>query len=174
MPSLGTRKLVPGLPEAVSVKRVSSSQYGTLGTLLGLGQGAEERTLGVSLRLSKKGVIDSIALATETLIFQLNVDSNTVQHGVSGLYAVLNDPRNIVVGVGMSRILLMLHRQLDLRARGADLPVMFIRLVEKGLPCPGDIVRDQLGSQARKYAINALWYGQSNDDLCLRAWLSAW
>ncbi|KAL1940377.1 hypothetical protein VTO73DRAFT_8949 [Trametes versicolor] len=178
MPSLDTRKLVPGLPEAINVKRVPSRNYDTLGALLAPGQGAKARALGVSLRLSKKGSVESIALATETLIVQLTVESsnnNGQSSGSSGssLSGVLNHPRLVLVGVGMAPILLLLHRQLNLRARGIDLPIMFEELAERGFPSPGDIACEKLHFGARKFAINALWYRHNNDELCLRAWLCA-
>ncbi|OJT07637.1 ATP-dependent helicase upf1 [Trametes pubescens] len=176
MPSLDTRKLVPGLPEVINVKRVPSRRYDTLEALLAPGQGAKARALGASLRLSKKGSVESIALATETLVVQLTVEGNNTQSsGSSGssLSGVLNHPRLILVGVGMAHILLLLHRQLNLRGRGIDLPIMFEGIAERGFPSPGDIACDKLHSNARKYAINALWYRHTNDELCLRAWLCA-
>lgn len=191
MLSLDTRKLVPSLPGSITAKQLSGNDHSTLWSLLDLDieststvtdPDAPRVAVGVSLRLCKKGMVEAIALATEKFVALLAIESNTAKLGPgpsdgdnNDLSGVLNHPRLVLLGVGMTRILLLLHHQLKIRANGVDLPALFKRSTERAAPSPGDIVLAELDKGARKYDINALWYGsQSNDDLCLRAWLSAW
>ncbi|KAH9856840.1 P-loop containing nucleoside triphosphate hydrolase protein [Lenzites betulinus] len=179
MPSLNTRNLVPGFPEKVMVKRLPSTHCDTLETLLGTVDRVAVKALGISLRLSKKGDIEAIALANTALVVHITVAkahdpaTSASDHEHSALSAVLNHSSRLVGGVHIARILLLLHRQVDIRAQGVDLPILFPSIIDKKPGAPGCISRRRLVSAARQYAINALWYSQSNDNLCLRAWISA-
>ncbi|KAI0764284.1 P-loop containing nucleoside triphosphate hydrolase protein [Trametes elegans] len=179
MPSLtlNTRNLVPGCPDEVAVKRISSSQCDALKALLDLDNSAGSKAVGVSLRLSHKGSVQAVAFATETLIVHVTVDSSLSEAGARaasnscGLARVLGLPGCVLAAVNMARVGLLLHRQLGVHSCGVDLPEL---LRDKdGLPPPGKMARDVLHPGARTFAISKLWYYDTNNDLGLRAWLSA-
>ncbi|KAI0359312.1 P-loop containing nucleoside triphosphate hydrolase protein [Trametes cingulata] len=180
MPLLDTRMLVPGLPEAVRVKRISSAGAGCgqLVTLLGLdiGAGGETKAVGVSLRLTKKGAIDAIALATETLVVHIVLEgaaaSALPENLKAALARTLSHPECILAGMDMARILLLLHRQSGVHSQGVDLALL-CRVANKPPPAPGSMAASVLHEDAKRYPINALWYDHKNDNLHLRAWLTA-
>ncbi|KAI0628445.1 P-loop containing nucleoside triphosphate hydrolase protein [Trametes polyzona] len=177
MPLFDTHKLVPGLPETVMAKRLSSRDCDKLEELLGLNKGAEVTALGVSLRLCKEGLIEAIALATPTLIVQITIHPGHRRLGSKAASALLtkvfNNPDRPLAGFGVARTVILLRHQFNVDSRAIDLAILFSDLVEQGLPFPGNVARDLLHSQARHFAINDLWYGGDNRRLCLRAWLSA-
>lgn len=183
MPTLDTQGLVPGSVKTLRYHRLTLDSCSGLGAILALGQGPEVKPVGVSMRLSGKGVITAVALATETTVVQLNTESNSVgpktQSGSSngpanGLASLLGRWDCLLTGVGMIRIALLLHHQLQADGCAIDLALLHKDLVEKGLPSPGILAKQLLADQALEFKINALWYRDTNDALCLRAWLSAW
>ncbi|KAL7277493.1 hypothetical protein ACG7TL_008414 [Trametes sanguinea] len=184
MPALDPHRLaqvIPGFAEAdIPHKRLSLDQCSRLGTLLGLGRGTEAQAIGVSLRLSEKGAITSVAFATEALVVQINTQLSKSSSGSArtvspykGIADTLSNSRCLLVGVGMQRIALLLRHQLQANCMAVDLPMLFSNLVERGLPSPGEIAQEVLSSRAHVFKINALWHYQTNDNLCLRAWLTA-
>ncbi|KAI0365889.1 hypothetical protein BV20DRAFT_1027212 [Pilatotrama ljubarskyi] len=183
MPSLNTRNLVPGLPGTVPVKRLSSTGTGCdqLVTLLGLDRDtpvAQAKAVGVSLRLTKKGSIDAIAFATETHIVHVVVDGNAAQPEAGKaslrgrLSRLLSHSECVLAGFDVARILLLLHRQFELHSQGVEIGLVR-RGKSKASPSPGSLACDVLHENAQKYRINALWYDHSNENLHLRAWMTA-
>ncbi|KAI0350751.1 hypothetical protein OH77DRAFT_1001763 [Trametes cingulata] len=178
MPFLHTRSLVPDLPGLVLVERLSSTRNGCyqLARLLGLDSspGSEAKVVGVSLRLTKQGSIDAIAFATETLVVHVTVGPETgIVSMKEGLSRALNHPKCLLMGLHMARILLLLQRQFKLRSQGVDICETLHRADSRTPPSPGRMARDVLHKRSCEYDINALWYSHSNDDLDLRAWLTA-
>ncbi|CDO72684.1 hypothetical protein BN946_scf184985.g104 [Trametes cinnabarina] len=180
------QRVIPGFAESdVPYRRLTLNQCNCnrLEALLGLGKGPDAQAVpvGAALRLSEKGAISSVVLATEALgVVQINAEIPKSQSGAppvrsltKGLAGVLANPHCVLVGVGMPRIVLLLRHQLEVDCAGVDLPTIFSDLAEKGLPSPGDVVQEVLSARADQFKVNALWHHQTNDDLCLRAWLSA-
>ncbi|KAI0644790.1 P-loop containing nucleoside triphosphate hydrolase protein, partial [Trametes meyenii] len=183
---LSTRDLVPGLPETVPVWYMELSTCRSLGALLGLGTGrnlaqVEVKAVGVSLRLSEKGAIHAIALATTQRVVQITVDVHTpvdssagnLSDGVRDLVNTLARPHCLLFGVAMMRAAILIRQQLGADSQSVDLPTLYSRLVREGVPPPGRIASEVLHGRAKTYDINALWYCSSSKDLCLRAWISA-
>ncbi|KAI9063965.1 P-loop containing nucleoside triphosphate hydrolase protein [Trametes sanguinea] len=183
MPALDPHRLakvIPGFAEAeIPYKRLSLDQCNRLGTLLSLGRGTEAQAVGVSLRLSEKGAITSVAFATEALVIQINTEVPKSSSGFAradtfkGIANTLNNSRCLLVGVGMQRIALLLRHQLQADCTAVDLTTLFPDLVERGVPSPGEIAQEVLSSRAQVFKINALWHHETNNDLCIRAWLVA-
>ncbi|KAI0666960.1 P-loop containing nucleoside triphosphate hydrolase protein, partial [Trametes maxima] len=187
MAPLSTRNLAPGLPETVPVWYMQLSTCRSLGALLGLGTGrnlaqVEVKAVGVSLRLSEKGDIHAIALATTQRVVQITVDvppqvNSSAGHlldGVRDLVNTLARPHCLLFGVAMTRAAVLIRQQFGADTQSVDLPTLYSHLVSEGVPPPGRIASEVLHSgRAETYDINALWYRSTSKDLCLRAWISA-
>ncbi|KAI0671723.1 P-loop containing nucleoside triphosphate hydrolase protein [Trametes maxima] len=186
MAPLSTRNLVPGLPEKVPVWYMQLSACRSLAALLRLGTGhnlaqVEVKAIGVSLRLSEKGAIHAIALATTERVVQITVDVRTTidssadypSDGVRDLVDTLARPHCLLFGVAMMRAAIIIRQQLGADSQSVDLPTIYSHLVKEGVPGPGRIASEVLHRDARRYDINALWYHSTSKDLCLRAWISA-
>ncbi|KAI0333205.1 hypothetical protein GY45DRAFT_320850 [Cubamyces sp. BRFM 1775] len=177
MPTLDTQDLVPGLAKTLRYRRLKLDSCSGLGAILALDQGPEVKPVGVSMRLSGKGVITAVALATETTVLQLNMEGLTAgsnaQSSTNALAALLGRSDCLLAGIGMPRIALLLRHQHQADGHAIDLPLLHKNMVKEGLPSPGILAKELLGQGALEFKINALWYRDTNDALCLRAWLSA-
>ncbi|KAJ2974699.1 hypothetical protein NUW54_g11853 [Trametes sanguinea] len=72
----------------------------------------------------------------------------------------------------MARIALHLYRQWSLHVEGVDLTSLFPINGSK-LQTPAEFASQRIHPDVDIHKIHALWYGDTIEDLCLRAWLSA-
>ncbi|TBU26538.1 P-loop containing nucleoside triphosphate hydrolase protein [Dichomitus squalens] len=168
MPTL-EQDLVPALVTSVPVKRLTADSCQVL--INRLGRGSPEVTivpLGISLRLSKKGFIEAVALADSDQVFQITVTKDV---SFAMLASVLKHPRYLFVAFGMARVALLIHHQFGVDVRSVDLSTMHDKSPREQ-QCAAHLARKLWGT-VRAQGIHNLWWHHSNKDLCLRTWLSA-
>lgn len=128
---------------------------------------------GVSMRLSKDhGGLDGVAFATPTDVFYANFASAEQDLGKSSLARVLDGSLCVLVGFGMPRLALHLHRQCGLHVKGVELSTL-ITFANKKFQTAADFASRRIHPDVNRSRIHAVWYGDDVEDVCLRAWLSA-
>ncbi|PIL32979.1 hypothetical protein GSI_05097 [Ganoderma sinense ZZ0214-1] len=182
---LSTQGLIPGYDETVSVVPAQSgASYTMLHDILNTGSGT--KVLGVCLRLSKGGTIEALALGTPTIVFLISFappaptgrkpnKGRKFPHRLAGetnLRRVLEDPHCLLAGFHMPRLALLLHRQTSAHVLGVDLTTLHSKATREHTSA-ADLASTHLSMRADKHRIHALWLRETDDDLCLRAWLSA-
>ena len=136
--TLSTQKLVPGLPSTISVISLGAQSCGVLLDALNTGTGT--KVFGVSLRLSKKGLMEAVALGTPETVFLISlVHDNPAQKRRKqaskakppsdpvGLSHILNNEHCLLAGFQMPRLALLLQRQANknlLRVRSGQVEVV--------------------------------------------------
>ncbi|KAI0712807.1 P-loop containing nucleoside triphosphate hydrolase protein [Cerioporus squamosus] len=178
--TLSTQDLVPGLDATVSVVHLHHRDCRVIRDALDVGSGT--KVLGVSQRLSKRGSIEAVALATPTTVFLVSLSKAgtalSIQNGASAsssdarLSHILEDPRCVLAGAGIARTMLLLHRATAAHVRGAELLALPAKPSGKQTS-PADLASRYLSPRTRHRRIHALWLRESNDDVCLKAWLLA-
>lgn len=136
----------------------------------------DECAIGVSLRLSKDGAIDIVAFATKTDVFCITLcaakkKSATQRRDDGAMARLLCNPSRTLVGFGMARLALLLHRHFATQVRGVDLSTLFSS--EDAPWSPAEFASKRVCPLDRMRPIHALWYHNEVRDVCLRAWLSA-
>ncbi|KAH9925859.1 P-loop containing nucleoside triphosphate hydrolase protein, partial [Epithele typhae] len=127
-------------------------------------------SIGVACRLSKRGKLNLIALATPYAIFSLALlfESDATTYAASDIASLVGDPARPLVAFGMERIALHIHRRFQTRTVGVDLVTM------NGKPrSPAQWAAEVLPSQVLKPRVHELWYTENVECVCLRAWLAA-
>ncbi|KAI1784393.1 P-loop containing nucleoside triphosphate hydrolase protein [Ganoderma leucocontextum] len=170
-----TQNVVPGLPAAVPVKRFKADSCLALVDNLGLSSQSstgDPVPLAVSFRLTKRGLIEAFALATPTSVFQVTVSSHESHRALA---SVLRHPNCLFVAFDMARAALLIHRQFAVHTRGVDLTTLPCKTSSAGkMQHPAvRLAQELLPNPVYGQGICALFYRNSNKDLCLRAWLSA-
>ncbi len=130
---------------------------------------------GVSVPLSKDHAgLDGIAFATTTDVFYANFAcaGQELSHGMSNLARVLDGSLCALVGFGMPRLALHLHRRCGLHVEGVELATLFT-FKNKKFQTAADFTSKRIHPDANWSRIYAVWYGNDVEDVCLRAWLSA-
>lgn len=128
---------------------------------------------GVSVRLSKDhGGLDGVAFATPTDVFYANFASAEQDLGKSSLARLLDGSLCALVGFGMPRLALHLHRQCGLHVKGVELSTLFT-FANKKFQTAADFASRRIHPDVNRSKIHAVWYGDDVEDVCLRAWLSA-
>lgn len=130
---------------------------------------------GVSVRLSKdNGAVDGVAFATCTDVFYVKFAyaEQNLSFGKSNLARVLNGSLSVLVGFGMARLALHLHRHHGLHVEGVELSTLFT-FANKKFQSAADFASRRIHPDVDRSRIHALWYGDRIEDACLRAWLSA-
>ncbi|KAM5545183.1 hypothetical protein V8D89_001294 [Ganoderma adspersum] len=179
---LNTQGLIPGYDETVSVIPLQPTSCRMLDDILNTGSGTQ--VLGVCLRLSKTGTIEALALGTPTVVFLISFVPTTSTGrrpnrgwisppvGEVILGKVLENPRCLLAGFHMPRLALLLHRQTSAHVYGVDLTTLHSKATREHVSA-ADLAGTHLSMRADKHRIHALWLREDNDDICLRAWLSA-
>lgn len=127
--------------------------------------------LGISLCLSTYGKVDAIAFATSSDVFY--IDARAPCKGGHELEELLNNnSRCVLAGFGMARIALHLHRHCGVHVHGVDLSTLHA-LSTRSPQSPAELASVRIHDDVRKHPIHALWYHHKQQDVCLRAWLSA-
>lgn len=182
---LDTQGLIPGYDETVSIIPLQSASCGMLDDILNTGSGT--KVLGACLRLSKTGTIEALALGTPTVVFLIsfapttstgrrpnrNRGRNLPAVGGVNLGKVLENPCCLLAGFHMPRLALLLHRQTSAHVYGVDLTTLHSKATREHVSA-ADLADRHLSMRADKHRIHALWLREEDDDICLRAWLSAW
>lgn len=180
---LSTQGLIPGYDETISVVPLQSHSCKTLRDILDAV--SDTKVLGVCLRLSKKGSIEALALGTPTVVFLISFappspprrsrkkGRNSPLSRDIHLGQVLENPHCLLAGFHMPRIALLLHRQTSAHVYSVDLTTLHSKATHKHVSA-ADLADAHLSTRVDKHRIHALWLRDSDDDICLRAWLSAW
>ncbi|KAI0363390.1 P-loop containing nucleoside triphosphate hydrolase protein [Pilatotrama ljubarskyi] len=161
------------IPRAIRVHKLTSREWGLLTEHL-----CDEAVpvCGVSLRLSKEhGGVDAMAVSSTTDVFHIKFprDSQRSSYGMSNVARVLDNSISLLAGFGMARLALHLHKQSGLHVEGVDLATLFMISGSKKPQTAAEFASRRIHPDVNKSKIHSLWYGDSTDDLCLRAWLSA-
>ncbi|KAI0827617.1 P-loop containing nucleoside triphosphate hydrolase protein [Trametes gibbosa] len=130
---------------------------------------------GLSVRIcSDRGGIDGIAIASTTDIFYLGFSNSegTASAGMSNFSHFFDGSLLTLAGFGMARLALHLHRKLGVHVKGVELSTLFTTL-KKNQTTPANIASMRIHPGVDQGKINAIWYGKTVEDVCLRAWLSA-
>ncbi len=180
---LSTQGLIPGYGDTIFVKHLQSASFNTLHDILDAGSGT--KVLGICLRLSKRGSIEALALGTPTVVFLVSFAPtsstgrrpkkgwNSPPSGEVNLGQILESPHCLLAGFHMPRIALLLHRQTSAHIYGVDLTTLHSKTTREHVSA-ADLADRHLSMHADKHRIHALWLRETDDDICLRAWLSAW
>lgn len=164
--------LIPSLPASLPVKRYKADSCSPLVDQLRLASRAEAVAvvpLGISLRLSENGFIEAVSLSTPDEVFQITIAKHSSH---AALASVLGYQGVLFASFDMARIAILLQRQLGVNIRGVDLATY--QYIPSRQPPAVYLAQKLLSNRVRGTAICAIFYRKSNNDLCLRAWLSAW
>ena len=171
--SLSTRGLIPGLPATITVVHLDARACDVIQNALNLN---DTNILGVSLRLSKHGAVEAVALATPTTVFLISIGKTNTsskpgfsQSGVD-LARVLANPCVLLAGLNVARIALLLHRQTGADVYGVELTSLPVKPAVKHVSA-ADLAGTYINHNTPKRPIHALWLHDGNLDLCLKAWI---
>ncbi|OSC98823.1 P-loop containing nucleoside triphosphate hydrolase protein [Trametes coccinea BRFM310] len=163
-----------GIPSTIRVHRLTRGNWAVVDQRM---YDEDASVCGVSLRISREyGDLDAVAFATPTDVFVITLTDtgpspNASQDG-NPLLHILDGSRCLLAGFGMARIALHLYRQWTIHVEGVDLASLF-HIKDSKLQTPADFASRRIDPDVDTHKIHALWYGDSIEDLCLRAWLSA-
>ncbi len=179
--TVSTQGLVPDLAATIAVVRLHQRNCRIVRDALDVGSAS--KVFGVSVRLSKRGAIEALALATPTTVFLVSLNEvGTQQSSHKGASAsskhaklrdVLEDPRCLLAGADIARTVLLLHRNTGAHVRGVELLALPAESSGKP-PSPADLASTYLSPRTGRRRIHALWLRGSNDDMCRKAWILAW
>ena len=171
--SLSTRGLIPGLPATITVVHLDARACDVIQNALNLN---DTNIFGVSLRLSKHGAVEAVALATPTTVFLIAIGKTNASSkpGLSGsgvdLARVLANPCVLLAGLNVARIALLLHRQTGADVYGVELTSLPVKPAVKHVSA-ADLAGTYINHNTPKRPIHALWLHDGNLDLCLKAWI---
>lgn len=180
--TLDTKSLVPraGLPKSINVVHLEHRQCKALQDVITSRLGTSKVVFGVCLRVSKRGAIEAIALATPTTAF-LIAGGRKVSHHKKGsatftidLNHVLADPKCLLAGANIARLALLMNRDTGAHVSGLEALLLPAKTDHRDAQVTvADLVATHLSQSVQKRDIHALWLRNGNSDLCLRAWLLA-
>ncbi|KAI0800447.1 P-loop containing nucleoside triphosphate hydrolase protein [Fomes fomentarius] len=180
--TLDTKTLVPraGLPKSITVVHLEHRQCKALQDVITGRLDTSKVVFGVCLRVSKRGAIEAIALATPTTAF-LIAGGRKVSHHKKGsatfsidLNHVLADPKCLLAGANIARLALLMNRHTGAHVSGLDALLLPAKTDHRDAQVTvADLVATHLSQSVQKRDIHALWLRNGNSDLCLRAWLLA-
>ncbi|KAK7462128.1 hypothetical protein VKT23_007731 [Stygiomarasmius scandens] len=140
-------------------------------------------TIGVSISQGAEGIINSIALATTEIVFLIDTTVETSSGKISSdtisfdnvfkqLLAAPNATSPFLAGFDMPRLALRLFVLLGYHIKGVDLSTVCSPGGEAWIP--SKTFSAKFGN-IDKFRVNSLWHenNESEENLCLRAWLSA-
>ncbi|KAH9856811.1 hypothetical protein C2E23DRAFT_721458 [Lenzites betulinus] len=133
-----------------------------------------ESTYGLSARLSSdNGGLDGIAVASTTDIYYIGFAS--VERNIfagSDLSQVIDGSCCTLAAFGMARLALHIYRQWGMHVEGVELSTLFV-MPKKRQQTAADFASRRIHPDVDQSKINAIWYRETVEDVCLRAWLSA-
>ncbi|KAF5366439.1 hypothetical protein D9758_009795 [Tetrapyrgos nigripes] len=183
-----------GVPASIPIQRFHRRHAGNLArSLLDIASadGTRTPTIGVSISQDSEGVVSYVAFApTEIVcIFDATPDSDCTMApstSASGLLPLDNlfkqllagkDGRSVfLAGFNMPRLALRLFVHFGYHVKGTDLStVCSPSYTEAWLPAKVVAAKIGIGGSMDTFRINRLWHenNDSEENLCLRAWLSA-
>ncbi|KAI0644849.1 P-loop containing nucleoside triphosphate hydrolase protein [Trametes meyenii] len=165
------------VPNIIFVHQLSLADLGPLTARL---EGSAAPTCGIALHVSKDSdAIGAVAFATSTEVFYISPTdpvassrAGTARTGRSNLARILDGSLAILAGFGMARLALHLHHQWGLPVHGVDLSTLFTPST-RNPDSAAEFASRRIHPSVNKGKIHAVWYGDNVDDVCLRAWLSA-
>ncbi|KAI0359441.1 P-loop containing nucleoside triphosphate hydrolase protein [Trametes cingulata] len=182
MKSIIEQRLIPSshgddisIPRAIRIHQLSWKEWGLLADHLN-DEEAALRVCGVSLSLSKEngGVDVAFSARMDVFHFALARDAESAgARGRSTLAPILNGSLCAVAGFGMARLALHLHRQTGLHVEGVDLATLPAVSGSTKPQTAAEFAESRIHPDVDRNRIQALWYEDNMENLCLRAWLSA-
>ena len=174
-PTLYTRGIIPGLPPTIPVVHLDHRSCLALQFAINLAAD-DHQLLGISLRLSKNGRINAVALATPTKAFLVSLGKDATPSSAASscgitIARILENPRCLVAGLNVARTALLLHRQIGAHIYGVELTSLPVKR-DHGPVSAASLAYTFLDSH-RQRDIHALWLREGNFDLCLKAWILA-
>ena len=185
METIVSQKIIPILPEDIPLYTYSSNKATKAVSRISQAAARYEKPyLGLAVQRTRKGNIDSLALATsrEVVIITLKGSPSLDDQLLINLLAgpTSDQPPNqlTVVAFGMARIAIQLSSWTsNSPVVGIDLPTS----VDGGARnpwCPSTLI-SRVSTAVEKSKVDALWATSrdieaSGKALCLRAWITAW
>lgn len=165
------QSLVPIFPEYIPLRRFSCYQISQLVDAI---QQSQPQVLGVSLQLSKDATLDAVAFATQNRIFVLHLSGGRTLSwaDLQAVRAVFASESCLLAAFDMARLALHVYRLLGCHSRGVDLGTLFSTSA-RDVWSPSTFIYKKVDPDFYRHAINAVWYGDKEKDVCIRAWLSA-
>lgn len=158
---------LPSAPTRIPVRRYLSHEVEKLVQAVQL-HGAS--VLGVSLQLSVDATIDTLALANKDRIYLLDLQAKLPRaRRLQELFYCKDCP---LVSFDMARVALQLYRVLGCHSIGVDLGTLASPSTRDSWS-PQTFIRNRINPDVNRHDFNTIWFGQGEDNLCLRAWLSA-
>jgi len=162
-----SQKIIPILPEHIPLHTYSPNE--TTKAVSRISQAAaeyEKAYLGLAVKRSRKGIIDSLALATSREVVVITLKCSPASNDrllINLLAGPTSDQKLTLVAFGMARIAIQLSANSPAAVAGIDMPA-----------CPSKII-SRVSSEVEKSKVDALWDTEgSSEELCLRAWITAW
>jgi hypothetical protein len=159
--------ILPGYPPTVPVYHFRHGQSAeVLRRLLNL----NPATVGLSIRLSSKGIVDCLALATsqEVLLVKLETGSTEL------ISLAFDGSRFTLAAFDMAQLALHIYRNLKQRVQGVDLSTLMAPSTRK--PWQPSRFVQRFFPDVRVIDIDQFWDGDREcgfQEICIRAWLSA-
>jgi hypothetical protein len=157
------------MPRQLVVHRLELDDDGIATTLALVAElDPRPRALGVSLKLDKDAVVETVALACSTDVFLF---STRAAHRGQRRLARLFCGGAVLVAFEMAKLALLLQHTFGGPVAGVDLSTVFSKS-SVDTESPATVVRNQL-FQDDVVRIRAIWDGDRGDDVALRAFVCA-
>ncbi|KAH9921368.1 P-loop containing nucleoside triphosphate hydrolase protein [Amylocystis lapponica] len=165
------QSLIPNYPSRISVQHFPLTKASTVANLI---RKLNAYVFGVALQLSRKeATVEVVAFASQNQVFLLDsCGTSSTRTNSSELAALFSGDEAPLSGFSMARIALDIHRDWGYHTCGVDLGTL-ITPSTMDPASPHKLVYERLCPDVQRGAIQALWTGRTETDLCLRAWISA-
>jgi hypothetical protein len=165
-----------GIPSSIPVRSFSRQDAREPAGLLEAFDGCP--VLGVAVRLSAKGHVNLLALASPDRIYLLTTGSTDAEKfpANASLGELLGGSCTTVAGFEMAKLAIHIYNDLQCDVRGVDLSTLFSPCPRKAWE-PSDFAAKRMSSDINSHNIYNVWDDsnekRSGDHACLRAWFSA-
>jgi hypothetical protein len=133
------------------------------------------RAVGVGLRLSSNGSLESVAFSTREEVFVISMEGDTdnTRHSKDSFKALLRGRYGLLIGFEMEKIALRLASSVGCHVRGIDLSTL--RSQKTKIPwLPSKLVEKMINAKIKSTQIDELWVSSGDwRDMCIRAWIAA-
>lgn len=173
MDSTITQNVLPSAHSTILIHHFSGSKVTELSQKL---SDARATVFGVSVKLSRTGDLEYIALAASDQVYLVKVDANNAPNPAKIRSSILNGSRFLLAGFEMAKLALIMHDGVGQRVRGVDLSTLLSTSTNKPWAPSKLIATEKVSPNARRADIDKLWRvdpERGTREVCLRAWLSA-
>ncbi|KAM5545226.1 hypothetical protein V8D89_001337 [Ganoderma adspersum] len=154
-------------PRSISLRKLGAKDIGVITKHI-----LENDIPILGLSRGKEGQIDVVAFATRTHIFHVCLKQTSPSKCSDHLSQLLASTRCQLAAFDMARLALHLYNRCGVRVRGVDLSTLFS--ISTAAPnTPAELVSTKLSPNVNQHRIHPIWYNDSIENVCLRAWLSA-